>query len=399
MSVLNEMMVLLAINTGVSAATFAVIYRPAKSARLFVSGVGLSFLTLCLTGNVLLVPLLPLIPIVLFVVSLACSLRSLSPKAGRIWIGATSIAIVGGFIGWWTTIIGQLNHVLEQHPVMSLTDRLDYESDIGTAVKFEPDPVWPEPFIDITKNKRTDFENLLSEEGDKVDQYRRVRSFRSLLSAHQNFEIQFRLATGFGVSRQVPFQNWEIDVPDRPLLSLPHEKGDPAIANDLKDSSTVGVDYQPWHQRNLVDFVHPLTLGYMQFDTNIKRPNLTQVLGFQPHAFGTRPEPPKSAGDEHSAWRITALSLVSLLKHRPAAVYVSQNLPNMNELTSVPTRPLDEFEAGAIGKLQGGEELVVQGDSANLRMLGSIRTAFQCQQCHQVERGTLLGAFSYRLKR
>ena len=71
----------------------------------------------------------------------------------------------------------------------------------------------------------------------------------------------------------------------------------------------------------------------------------------------------------------------------------------MKQLAGLPTRLLDEFEAGAIDQLRDGEELIVRGNSASLRMVGSIRAAYQCLECHQVPRGTLLGAFSYRLSR
>jgi hypothetical protein len=148
-----------------------------------------------------------------------------------------------------------------------------------------------------------------------------------------------------------------------------------------------------------VNFVEPLTLGYVEWDWKSEQPDLTRVVGFRPHGFGSQPKAPPTSGDAHSQWHITKLLLVSILKHPPGAVYLSDNLPNMNELTDVPTRPLDEFEATALTKLQTGEELVVQGDSSQLRMLGAIRAAYQCQRCHQVDRGTLLGAFTYRLSR
>lgn len=32
-------------------------------------------------------------------------------------------------------------------------------------------------------------------------------------------------------------------------------------------------------------------------------------------------------------------------------------------------------------------------------MLGAVRASNDCRQCHQVPRGTLLGAFSYELRR
>lgn len=264
MSSLNLIMVVLEIVAVVAATTFAVIYRPAMSTKLFVSGIGLSFLTLCFTGNSLV-----LVPIVLLIVSLACSMRSLSPKAERIWVGATSIVLALGFISRWTTIIGQLNHVLQQHPVISLADRLDYESDVRTSIEFNTDAVWLRPVNWIAWDERTDFENLLNEQGDNVT-LRRKLGFRSLLSAHRNIETQFQLAVGFGVMRttQIPFQHWEIEVPDRPLLPLSGEGCERATANDFEDTSKPKMNLQPWHRRNLVDFAHPLTLGHLELDRN-----------------------------------------------------------------------------------------------------------------------------------
>jgi hypothetical protein len=44
------------------------------------------------------------------------------------------------------------------------------------------------------------------------------------------------------------------------------------------------------------------------------------------------------------------------------------------------------------------EDLVVHSEGAEYQMLGSLRAAKQCLDCHNVQRGELLGAFSYRLK-
>ena len=86
-----------------------------------------------------------------------------------------------------------------------------------------------------------------------------------------------------------------------------------------------------------------------------------------------------------------------MLKHEQPQVYQSKNLPNMQELETVPTRSLDGFESAALNKLRGGEDLIVSTGSHEIRMLGSLRAAKQCMECHQVDRGTLLGAFTYRL--
>jgi hypothetical protein len=47
--------------------------------------------------------------------------------------------------------------------------------------------------------------------------------------------------------------------------------------------------------------------------------------------------------------------------------------------------------------LSHGEQLVVDEQPGEVRMLGAVRAAKQCLDCHEVPRGELLGAFSYRL--
>jgi len=80
------------------------------------------------------------------------------------------------------------------------------------------------------------------------------------------------------------------------------------------------------------------------------------------------------------------------------AMFAANNLPRMDELTDAPTRPLDGFETAALQQLQAGTEIVVEEDAGELRMLGSLRAAKQCTECHAVSRGDLLGAFTYRLQ-
>ncbi len=98
-------------------------------------------------------------------------------------------------------------------------------------------------------------------------------------------------------------------------------------------------------------------------------------------------------------WRIVRLELVSLLKHGTPAVYSSEHLPNMEELTDVKTRPLTAFEANALDTLRAGEELTAQTNGNVIEMVGAIRASNDCMKCHEVPRGTLLGAFSYQLQR
>jgi hypothetical protein len=92
---------------------------------------------------------------------------------------------------------------------------------------------------------------------------------------------------------------------------------------------------------------------------------------------------------------------VSLLKFDEPRVYVLDHLPRMDQLSAenVPTRALDEFETKALAKLWSDEDVVVENNGDDYRMLGSLRAAKQCLECHTAERGELLGAFSYSLRK
>jgi hypothetical protein len=90
---------------------------------------------------------------------------------------------------------------------------------------------------------------------------------------------------------------------------------------------------------------------------------------------------------------------VSLLKSKTPAVYVSKVLPRMDELKDARTRPLTEFEAAALAKLRAGEDLDSRSSLNRIHLLGSVRALKQCLECHNVQRGELLGAFSYELMR
>ena len=93
------------------------------------------------------------------------------------------------------------------------------------------------------------------------------------------------------------------------------------------------------------------------------------------------------------------LDLVGLLLHETPVVYVSDHLPQMDELRRVPIRPLDKFERLGLAALHHGDDLFISRDGKDLRMLGAVYSSRQCVDCHGGERGDLLGAFSYTLKR
>ncbi len=62
----------------------------------------------------------------------------------------------------------------------------------------------------------------------------------------------------------------------------------------------------------------------------------------------------------------------------------------------IPSTPVVNART-SLEKLRGGEDLVVAEAGVNLRMLGAIRSARLCVDCHGGKRGDLFGAFSYSL--
>src|SRR5262249_20795324 len=137
------------------------------------------------------------------------------------------------------------------------------------------------------------------------------------------------------------------------------------------------------HRDGVADFANPEGFGFVK--------DRRQVAGFQPHQFSRVPGPAER-------WAVRTVDLVGLLLHDEPVAYVSAQLPRMDELREAPTRPLDGFEASGLEELRRGEDLVVGSVPGGIRMLGAVRSARQCVQCHGGERGDLLGAFSYTLR-
>ncbi|MEM6472824.1 MAG: hypothetical protein AAF802_24895 [Planctomycetota bacterium] len=74
-------------------------------------------------------------------------------------------------------------------------------------------------------------------------------------------------------------------------------------------------------------------------------------------------------------------------------VYDSRTLPNM-ESHANDLRELDSFETTSLQRLYQGEDLCLEGHENRVRMFGSLRANRQCLDCHTVQRGELLGAFT-----
>lgn len=101
-------------------------------------------------------------------------------------------------------------------------------------------------------------------------------------------------------------------------------------------------------------------------------------------------------------WRVRQMELVSLLKHDPPVAYKDRGPIWMDQETSHiqkkrPTRSLNEIEVAALEALSEGKDRVLAWNESEqrLQLLGAIRAKDQCLKCHEVQRGDLLGAFTY----
>jgi hypothetical protein len=145
------------------------------------------------------------------------------------------------------------------------------------------------------------------------------------------------------------------------------------------------------------DFLNPERFGLVR--------NRDQVAGFEPHRFTSMPElgggmkavyldgRPDASGD----WSLQRVDLVSLRKPSGPAVYLSENLPKVDELKTADTRLLDDFENRALSRLQTDDDVVIEESGGTIRMLGALRAGTHCTRCHAGSRGELIGAFSYEL--
>jgi hypothetical protein len=306
-------------------------------------------------------------------------------KARPRWFLASSLVVTGavyGFVGLPTLL--EWGELKKEYPLKSLADRLAYEDRPRMATTVG------RPVETLSRAKRlADLEEQVRQDRSQYFGEMRVRSLERL---HAGVVRQFIDSPGFGVGRMVrqPAPSYlERDhekqgegSPEKNTIPQPDPVYSPLEPTPVEAKPATEPDLLSAHDSATLDFVNLGGFGYIR--------SREQVAGFLSHRFSRLPQPPER-------WRVARVELVSLLKHETPGVYVSDNLPRMDELRQAPTRLLDEFEKKALDRLLGGEDLMVQRTPRHLRMLGSIRAVKQCLRCHGVERGELLGAFSYQL--
>lgn len=329
---------------------------------------------------------------------LACMVATaLKSKVRTVMIGSVLGAILVPAFLWNSTKkeIAELYELRREYPVVSLEQRLGYESS------------WPQAAAnsgsegDLAAELNPEVAERLQQSAETPYGNRRENTLRFL---HDRTSEEFIRSRGLGVGRmgRRRFGRESVVLPDAKLIPLPappridpqYEPGEilgdaPLAAVPEIGPSRSFDDLLALHDEGLKDFFDASRFGYVK--------DRGHVVGFEPHQFTKRPT--GQADNASQEWQITRLELVSLLKHKTPRVYESKNLPRMDELADADTRPLDAFEAASLPQLETRKDLVVESRTNRVRMLGSLRAGTTCLQCHQVPRGKLLGAFSYQLDR
>jgi hypothetical protein len=299
-------------------------------------------------------------------------------------LGAFLLAYLAvGLYSWM-----ELVDVRRQTPVDSMADRLAYENRSLPRAAAPPANA-AAGLISLRSNWETLFEP--GEPGDSRLLAYRNRT-RALQMLHENQVSLFVNSPGFGIARTIGPKLEDILLPEAPPIPLGQA---PAVYPPESEATfftgEIAAVAAEWHEEikllhtfGMLDFVHQKGFGYIK--------DRQHVYGFQSHRFSR----PLALYGYQSSWRVRTLELVSLLKYKQPAVYLSKNLPRMNELRDAPTRALNGFESAALPRLERGDDLIIHSTRGRIRALGAVRATQNCLSCHEGKRGTLLGAFSYR---
>mgnify|MGYP007059411085 CR=1 FL=1 len=276
----------------------------------------------------------------------------------------------------------QLDEMRRTFPIEDLSSRLSYEVE-----RFN---VGSEDDLDFSNDV---FQGLVDEEShlEEMGNYRD----RFLRLIHDREYERFIRSNGFGVARMPRPSLRRLN--ETPLTDIGYHVDPQELARHGEYSWRMPYDFakgdeiDELHTASRRDFLHPDGFGA------VIEPR-QQMVGFIEHGFHY---PPLSFMENPEVWTLERLELVSLLKFDAPRVYVLDHLPRMDQLqgTDIPTRDLDVFETAALAKLWTEEDVVISdaGEHGRVRMLGTLRATKECLDCHNVQRGTLLGAFSYVL--
>lgn len=253
----------------------------------------------------------------------------------------------------------------------------------------------------------------VEEDSDNLDRFWANRRASSIAWLHKSAVAHFLETPDFGVMRMGYPSLYQLEDEDGEPIELPEPSypadeaypGRPQFAMTKYSAEHDWLaeshqDYQGW-------FVDPIRFGDIE--------DLDHVAGFESHGMYRRKSWNRiSDMQEPFDWdsqqfggenvppslrvELEKLQLVGLLYHESPVVYELDTLPELLSAETAETRPLDEFEKRGLTRLLSGEVIHVEHDGRQMRMLGSLRNAKSCVECHEGPENQLLGAFSYTLR-
>ncbi len=301
---------------------------------------------------------------------------------------AITVLCYGGF-GIHSLLI--IHDLRNHYSAVSLADRLVYEEAGRDPKSIERHILRPNSETVMTLESQIKTEQSNWQNGNRPLALKRL---------HEETVQQFVDSPGFGVGRLNSGGEY-VKLPPIESIRQPSPPDDPSPIPP-ESRSAFPVDARPapieasrskgmhlLHEQSLLSFVNAPGFGYVTG---------RQAVGFPEHHFRALPGKDEGGPDNLGTWQVQRVELVSLLKHPEPRVYVSDNLPRMDELRTAKTRELNDFESSRLSDLVKGEDLVSGRVGETVFVLGAIRAANQCVECHGVERGELLGVFSDRLR-
>lgn len=283
-----------------------------------------------------------------------------------------------GYVAWGA--YAGVQELQQKYPLVSIEERLPQVSTNTVPVEL------PKPALDGLEK----LEKRIDEKAD--NSWTRFRESQLRQVHEETFEV-FAAQPGFGVSRMMRFSQYTLRGRRGGTDRKTPQPGQPSEAawssgtftQLARKSSASSLNQQlaPAHLEGVFDFLNPEAYGYVRDRKN--------VTGFQPHEMQLVPSFP-------AEWNLRSVYLIGLVLHEEPVVYVSANLPSMEDLKSTQTVPLDDFEAAGLQRLRAGDDLFSHEEGNVLRAVGALRATKQCLQCHSGNnRGDLLGAFSYHV--
>lgn len=308
-----------------------------------------------------------------------------------------AIVVIGGF--WSATYCYSIARALvwrKAYAYQSLAARLEYERPHRDAA--------PPRLSQVSREVLEQADRYDANAGPRAESLKLLHSESVLRFVARDDDFGYKRMPSIGpsyIELRGPRENLAFDkVPEAPQTSVhPSTSGlttnDAEVAAVAQSRNVSGtatpfsiVEAREFHAYSRNEFLDPSRFGYVE--------SVDRVAGFASHGFTWRPDRSFARSD---TWKTVRLELLSWLKHDSPRVYVSEKFPRMDELASAETRDLNAFESSALERLVAGEELETAATANRIQMLGALRAGKSCQKCHGVPYGTLLGAFSYELRR